>query len=113
MSRSAALRNASGVCSLAILAVGLAGLTGFDIDGGGQVGEKPANDAHVFGADRAGGLRGGHVGQHRLQRFVGHRGARPQGVGFLQAPAGLAATDARTARRSRTCCPARGGWRGR
>jgi hypothetical protein len=34
------------------------------------------------------------VGQYRLQPFAGHRGARPQVGGFIQAPAGLGAADA-------------------
>ncbi len=74
--------------------VGLAGLAGLEIDGVGQIGEKPADDPDVFGADGAGGLGGGHVGQHRLQVLAGHRGARSQVVGFIQAAAGLAAADA-------------------
>jgi len=66
-------------------------LAGVDIDRGGQVGEEPADDPHVFGTD---GPRGGHIGQHRRQRFAGQCGAWPQIVGFIEAAAGLAAADA-------------------
>jgi hypothetical protein len=50
--------------------VDLACLAGFKVDGVGQIGEEPANDPYMVGADLSRRLRGRHVGQHRPQRFA-------------------------------------------
>jgi hypothetical protein len=84
---------------------GLAALAGVDVDGGGQVGEEPADGARMLGADRTGGLGGGHLGQYRRQWFPGDRGARAQVLSVIEAAAGVAAADAQPVgqRRSRRC----------
>lgn len=61
-------------------------LTRLDVDGLGQLVEKPTDHRHVVGADRPVALGRRRGGQHRRQRLARQRPARTQ-VGGLSDPA--------------------------
>ena len=76
---------------------GLGGLAGLIIHAVGQLGEEPADDFDVLGADLPGGLGGRHIGQARRQRLTGQRGTRAEILGLLDAPARLHRRDPQAA----------------
>jgi hypothetical protein len=69
----------------------LGGLTGGKVHEAGQLGEEPADDRHLLGADLPALLGGGGVGQHRRQHLTGQRHPRPQILGLTHPPIRLAA----------------------
>ena len=73
--------------------LGFGGVAGVVVDEAGQPFEELPDDLHVLGADRPAALRGGGVGEHRLQWLCGHRRPRPQIGGLLDAPVRLGGGD--------------------